>query len=89
MLPTVKNNLQVESIPARFVEGALQISLCFYNAAAAGQTPALCESVNVRVYRKGRHTKSLSHYNTGCFMADARQRLQSRHVSRNCSAMLF
>ena len=54
VLAPVINDLQVKRIPARLGEGFFQISLRLDDVASSGQTPALCQTVNVRIDREGR-----------------------------------
>ena len=54
VLASVINDLQVERVPARLGEGLFQISLRLDDVAPPGQTPALCQAVNVCIYGEGR-----------------------------------
>ena len=54
VLASVINDLQVERVPARLGEGLFQISLRLDDVATPGQTPALCQTVNVCIHGEGR-----------------------------------
>jgi hypothetical protein len=63
ILTTVKDDLQVKCVPASFGKGALQIPLCFNYVPASGEAPSLCQSMDMRIDRKGRHPEGLRHDN--------------------------
>ena len=83
------NDLQMERVPARLGEGLLQISLRLDDVASPGQTPALCQTVNMRIDRKGRHSKRLRHDDAGGFVADAGQFLQRFQICGHLTVVVF
>lgn len=72
VLPTVKDNLQMERVPAGFWEGTLQVSFSFCNVATAGDSPSLGKAMDMGVHGESRHAKCLRHDHAGGFVADTR-----------------
>jgi len=70
VFPAIKDDLQVQGIPARFCKGAFQVTLGLDNAATATEAPALSEPMNMGIDRKSRHAECLCHDDTGGFMPD-------------------
>ena len=79
---TVKNNLKVQVIPSTLFENTFQIALCFIHITAARKTPALRQSMNMRIDRKARYAKRLCHHNACCFMSNAWKSFEAFKVLR-------
>ena len=79
----VKDDLQVELVPAVFREQSLEVSFCGLDVGTGAEPPALSESVNVRVYGECRHAEGLGHHHAGCFVPHARQGFQFLEAGRN------
>lgn len=57
---TKKNNLKMEFIPFFLGENPFQIAFGLHHALARRETPACCQTVNVRIDRKARNIECLS-----------------------------
>jgi hypothetical protein len=71
MFAAVKDDLQMQPIPAGFWKQLFEISFRLNNRTAVGEPPSLCQAMNVGINGKGCHPKALAHYDRGGFMANS------------------
>ena len=83
VLPPIKNDLQMQGIPACLGESALQVPLGFDHVAASGQAPALGQSMDMGIHGEGRHAKSLSHDYACGLVAHTGELFQRIEISRH------
>ena len=69
---TIKDNLQMKSIPFFDRENFFQVGFCLFDVFAGRQSPPLRQSMNVGIDRECGHAKGLRHDDTGCLVANAR-----------------
>ena len=69
---TIKDNLQMKSIPFFDRENFFQVGFCLFDVFAGRQSPPLRQSMNVGIDRECGHPKGLRHDDTGCLVANAR-----------------
>ena len=86
---SIKNDLKVQVIPAIFAIHFFEVSLGFDDIAPASQSPALSESVYVRINGEARYTEGLRHDNTGRFMANPGKSLKCIKVLRYLTTVLL
>ena len=86
---SVKNDLKVQVIPAIFAKHLFEVALGFDDIAPTRQSPALSESVNVRIDGEAGHTEGLRHNNTGRFMTYPRKSLERIEVLRYLTTVLI
>lgn len=89
MLPTEKNNRQMEPIPIAVRKKALEIPLCAFHRISIREPPARREAVNMGIDRKRRDAESLGHDDARRFMPYARKRLKGRHVCGHFTRVLI
>ena len=80
---TIENDLEVEVVPAFAREEPFEVFFCLLDATPIGQAPPLGEAMDMGIDRKGRHAKGLGQDNRCCFVTNAGQGFQSRHVRWN------
>lgn len=86
---TVENDLQVQVIPSALLKHAFQVALCFVDIAPACESPALCQTVYVRIDRKAWDAERLRHHNACCFMSYAWKLFEALEVLGDFAAMIF
>ena len=76
MFATIKNDLQMQTVPVFSREQLFQISFRLFDVFPLSQPPALRQSVNMGVDRKSRNPESLGHHDAGRLVPDSREGLQ-------------
>ena len=94
---TVKNDLQVQTVPIPLGKEALEIPFRLLNTLTTAEPPTLGQAVDMGVHRECRNPESLGHHNAGGFVAHPWQGFKGiktvRHLtpwrSSNSSANRF
>jgi len=89
MFAAIQNDLNMQVVPAGLREKALQVALCLNNIFTTGQTPALGQTVNVRINGKGWHAEGLRHHDRSRFMPHSRERFERDHIGRHLAPILI
>ena len=83
MLPTEKNNRQMEPIPIAVRKKALEIPFGAFHRISIREPPARREAVNMGIDRKRRDAESLGHDDARGLVSDPGQGLESIGVATN------
>ena len=88
MLSSVKDNPEVQLIPAVLREEPLEVFLDLLDRLAWAELPALREAMDVGIHRESRHAESLCHDDGGGLMPDARQLFEFLERAGHLAPML-
>ena len=88
MLSAIVNDAEMQRVPMLLGEQFFQVRFRLLHIPAAGEFPALRESVNVRVDRERRNTECLSQDHTRRFVTYSRQFLQFLEGPRHLTTVL-
>ena len=68
-LSPVKDDLEVQVIPALSEKNLFKVALSLYDIASTSQSPALGEAMNVCIDRETGNAEGLSHYDARCLVS--------------------
>ena len=89
MLPTEKNNRQMEPIPIAVRKKALEIPFGAFHRVSVREPPARRETVDMGVDRKRGDAERLGHDNARRLVPHSRKRFKSRDVRWNLRRVLI
>jgi hypothetical protein len=86
---SIENDLKVQVIPPMFAKHLFKVTLGFDHVTPACQSPALSQSVNVRIDGEAGYTEGLRHNDTCRFVANPRKSLERIKVLRHLTAVFL
>ena len=84
-----KNDLQMALFPFAFRENFLEVFFGLLYRRTVGKTPALGETVNVRIHREGGNLERMNHHDAGGLVAYTGQSFELFEGAGNLTVVLF